>query len=58
MATKLHWVWCWLCFKSYMALPVSRAHRSLYGRFTLWLLGYAGYYAYHPRHSSPAQEPL
>jgi hypothetical protein len=51
---KLHWFWCWLCFKAFLALPTCRTHQSVYGRFTLWLLPYAGYYAYSPRHGRAA----
>lgn len=50
---QLHWFWCWLCYRAYLALPIAGTHRSLYGKFTLWLLGYAGFYAYDPRHSVP-----
>ncbi len=45
---RLHWFWCWLCFRVYIALPMPRTHKSLYGRFSLWILGYAGYYAHSP----------
>jgi hypothetical protein len=58
MADRAYWFWCWLCFKTFMALPHARTHESLYGRITLWLLSYAGYYAYSPRHdATPPQEP-
>lgn len=47
---QLHWFWCWLCFRLYLALPLPMTHRSLYGKFSLWILGYAGFYAHDPRH--------
>lgn len=40
------WVWCWACFRVYMTLPVSRTHKSLYGRVMLWVLGHGGAYAH------------
>ena len=40
------WFWCWLCYRAYMVLPVADSHHTRYGRFTLWLLGYAGCYAH------------
>lgn len=40
------WIWCRLCYHLYMWLPASRTHKSLYGQFTFWLLGYAGAYAH------------
>lgn len=45
----IHWFWCWLCFRAYLALPIAGTHKSIYGKFTLWLLGYAGFYAHSPR---------
>lgn len=51
MAEKMHWFWCWLCFRTYLALPLPQTHQSYYGRFSLWILGYAGFYAYDARHS-------
>jgi hypothetical protein len=43
---KLEWAWCCVAFNLYMMLPMARSHKSLYGRFTLWLLSYAGTWAY------------
>lgn len=43
---RVQWVWCYAAFKLYLALPSARSHRSRYGRFTLWLLGYGGAYAH------------
>jgi len=40
------WFWCWACFKAYMNLPTASTHHSRYGRFLMWLLGYAGAYAH------------
>src|SRR5258708_36363927 len=42
------WFWCWLCYRAYMVLPVADSHHTRYGRFTLWLLGYADCYAHSP----------
>lgn len=39
------WFWCRSCFRVYMVLPLAKSHRSIYGAFMLWLLGYAGAYA-------------
>lgn len=50
-----YWFWCWLCYRAYLALPLPRTHQSLYGRFSLWILGHAGFYAYHPIHSERAR---
>jgi len=41
--------WCWLCFHSYMMLPMARSHKSLYGRAMGWVLGWAGAYAHSDR---------
>jgi hypothetical protein len=54
--TKLHWFWCWLCYRAYLALPMPATHRSPYGRFSLWISGYAYFYAYDPRHSPHGKE--
>lgn len=43
---RLQWIWCWACYKLYLALPPTRTHKSLSGRFQLWLLGYGGAYGY------------
>lgn len=40
------WFWCWACYRAYTALPVASNHHTRYGRFLMWLLGYAGCYAY------------
>lgn len=48
----LHWFWCWLCYRAYLAFPMPRTHKSPYGRFSLWMLGYAGFYAYDPCHEA------
>jgi hypothetical protein len=40
------WFWCWLCYRAYMTLPVASSHHTLYGRFLMWLLSYAGAYAH------------
>lgn len=40
------WFWCWLCYRAYMALPMPYSHHTRYGRFNMWLLGYAGCYAH------------
>lgn len=48
MMRHLFWFWCWLCFRFYLAAPIASTHKSLYGRFMLWVLGYAGYYAHTP----------
>lgn len=52
--TRIHWFWCWLCYRAYLALPIAGTHKSIYGKFTLWLLGYAGFYAYDPCHAARA----
>ena len=46
-----HWMrfWCWLCFRTYLALPIANDLKSRYGRLTMWLLGYAGAYAHSNR---------
>jgi hypothetical protein len=49
----LMWIWCWLCFKAYMALPVAGSNKSRYGRCNLWLLSYAGCYANSDRATFP-----
>lgn len=41
--------WCWLCYRAYMLSPVASSHGTRYGRFMMWVLGYAGAYA----HSTP-----
>lgn len=43
------WFWCWLCHLTYMASPVADSQHSRYGRFQMWLLGYAGAYAHSDR---------
>ena len=55
--TRPYWIWCWLCFRAYLALPLPRTHESMYGRFSLWILAFAGYYAYSPAHelNAPTQ---
>lgn len=50
----IHWFWCWLCYRAYLALPMPDTHKSLYGRFSLWILGFAGFYAYDPCHEARA----
>jgi hypothetical protein len=45
------WFWCWACFKAYTKSPVAHNQHSLYGRFQMWLLGYAGCYAHCDIHS-------
>lgn len=40
------WFWCWFCHRAYLSLPIASTHKSRYGRFSLWLLGYAGSYAH------------
>lgn len=40
------WLWCWTCYRLYMAIPPASTHASRYGRFNMWLLGYAGAYAH------------
>lgn len=49
MYERWMWIWCKACFKVYLALPLPATHKSLYGRFSLWLLGYAGAYAHSTR---------
>lgn len=39
------WFWCWACYRIYTAIPAPDIHASHYGRFNMWLLGYAGAYA-------------
>jgi hypothetical protein len=51
---QIHWFWCWLCFRTYLALPMPRTHKSVYGRLSLWILGFAGFYAHTPR---PSRSP-
>lgn len=54
--TPRHYVvgfWCWLCYRAYLTLPMSGSHESLYGRFSLWLLGFAGAYAHSDRDTFP-----
>lgn len=43
------WFWCWACFRAYLTLPMPATHKSRYGRFNLWLLGFAGGYAHSTR---------
>lgn len=43
------WLWCWSCYRAYMALPPAASHQSRWGRFQIWLLGYAGGYAHSTR---------
>lgn len=43
---RLLWIWCWIALKLYLNLPLGSDHRNLYGRFLMWLLGYAGAYAH------------
>lgn len=45
MLKLLQWVWCIIAYRVWLWLPLPRTHQSPYGRFTLWLLGYAGAYA-------------
>lgn len=40
------WIWCWACYRAYMALPAAESHDSRYGRFMMGRLGYAGAYAH------------
>lgn len=40
------WIWCRIAFHLYLWLPMAASHKSLYGRLTLWLLGFAGAYAH------------
>ena len=40
------WFWCWCCYRTYMAIPPADSHESRYGRFNMWLIGYAGAYAH------------
>lgn len=42
---KWMWIWCWGCYRIYLAVPMPETHKSLYGQLSLWLLGYAGAYA-------------
>lgn len=51
---RIHWFWCWLCYRTYLALPTPATHKSFYGRFCLWILGFAGFYAYDPCHEARA----
>jgi hypothetical protein len=46
MTKRTLWIWCYIAFKLYLWLPTSLNHKTLYGRFALWLLGYAGAYAH------------
>lgn len=48
--SRPYWFWCWFCFHVYLALPRYEAGESIYGRFSLWLLAFAGYYAYSSVH--------
>lgn len=43
---RLQWIGCRIAFHVYLWLPHSRTHESRYGRFCLWLLSFAGAYAY------------
>lgn len=43
---RAQWIWCFVAFKLYIWLPSAMTHKSRYGRFTLWLLGYGGAYAH------------
>lgn len=54
---QLYWFWCWLCYRAYLALPLPMTHRSTYGKFSLWLLGFAGFYAHDPCHSPREDRP-
>lgn len=44
---RILWFWCYMAFKLYLWLPFEQAgYETRYGRFKLWLLGYAGAYAH------------
>jgi hypothetical protein len=47
------WFWCWLCYRLYLALPAAMNLNTRYSRICLWLLGYAGCYAYGTRENFP-----
>lgn len=43
---KFMWLWCWFCYRAYMASPVAHDLHTRFGRLQMWLIGYAGAYAY------------
>lgn len=43
---RLQWVGCWFAYHAYLKLPFKHDHSTRYGRFKLWLLGFAGAYAH------------
>lgn len=50
MTKRIQYALCWLAYVIWRALPLGQLYTTgfphLYGRFNLWLLGYAGAYAY------------
>jgi len=46
LADIFMWCWCWLAWLAVIVIPITRRHGAI-DRFTLWLLPFAGFYAYH-----------
>lgn len=50
MIKRIQYAICWLAYVIWRALPLGRCYETgfvgHYGQFHLWLLGYAGAYAY------------
>jgi len=46
MKRRAQWAWCYTAYKLYLWLPIARTHKTPYGRFMLWLLGFGGAYAH------------